>query len=212
MRAIRKDRSFFALIFFEKSHILRSNYQSVNMLLEQFNKGNEQAFKKLFDTFFGSSCTFVKRYIPDHEGVEDVVQETFINLWEKRGIYTDMVYFKAYLYKSLYNNALFYLRQHQVSEDVDPGLEDDTESALNAIIEEEVHREIIVAIDKLPSERRRVVELSMAGCSQEEIAEKLEISVNTVKTQKRKAFAFLREELQHLFVFSWFYGILDAIG
>lgn len=132
--------------------------------------------------------------------VEDVVQETFINLWEKRGIYSDMVYFKAYLYKSLYNNALFYLRQHKVSEDVDPGIEDDTESALNAIIEEEVHREIIAAIDKLPPERRRVVELSMVGYSQEEIAEKLNISVNTVKTQKRKAYAFLREELQHLFV------------
>ena len=147
------------------------------MLLYQFNKGDERAFKKLFDDFFKSSCAFVKRYIPDHGAVEDVVQETFINLWEKRGIYTDMVYFKAYLYKSLYNNALFYLRQHKISEDVDPG------------------------IDRLPSERRRIVELSMAGHTQEEIAEKLKISVNTVKTQKRKAFAFLRAELQHLFVF-----------
>ena len=42
----------------------------------------------------------------------------------------------------------------------------------------------------------------MMGFSQEEIADKLEISVNTIKTQKRKAYAFLREELQHLFVFS----------
>ena len=168
--------------------------------MHQFNRGDERAFKKLFDSFFGASCAFVKHYIPEHEAVEDVVQETFINLWEKRGIYSDMVYFKAYLYKSLYNNALFYLRQHKVSEDVDPGIEDDTESALNAIIEEEVHREIIAAIDKLPPERRRVVELSMVGYSQEEIAEKLNISVNTVKTQKRKAYAFLREELQHLFV------------
>ena len=85
------------------------------MLLYQFNKGDERAFKKLFDSFFGASCAFVKHYIPEHEAVEDVVQETFINLWEKRGIYSDMVYFKAYLYKSLYNNALFYLRQHKCS-------------------------------------------------------------------------------------------------
>ena len=40
----------------------------------------------------------------------------------------------------------------------------------------------------------------MAGFSQEEIAEKMAISVNTVKTQKRKAYAFLREELKHLFI------------
>ena len=49
------------------------------MLLYQFNKGDERAFKKLFDDFFKSSCAFVKRYIPDHGAVEDVVQETFIN-------------------------------------------------------------------------------------------------------------------------------------
>ena len=173
----------------------------MNILLYQFNKGDERAFKKLFDSFFGASCTFVRHYISEHEAVEDVVQETFINLWEKRGTCTDIVYFKAYLYKSLRNNALFYLRQHRMTEEVDLYLEDDTESALNLMIEEEVHREIFAAINKLPKERRRVVELSMSGCSQEEIAEKMGISVNTVKTQKRKAYTFLREELQHLFVF-----------
>ena len=146
----------------------------------QFNKGDERAFKKLFDDFFKSSCAFVKRYIPDHGAVEDVVQETFINLWEKRGIYTDMVYFKAYLYKSLYNNALFYLRQHKISEDVDPGIEDNTETALAAIIEEEVHREIIAAIDRLPSERRRIVELSMAGHTQEENVVALPLTIGLI--------------------------------
>ena len=163
----------------------------MDILLHQFNRGDERAFKKLFDSFFGASCAFVKHYIPEHEAVEDVVQETFINLWEKRGICTDMVYFKAYLYKSLRNNALFYLRQHRVNEEVDPRLEDNTESVLNVII---------AAISKLPKERRRVVELSMAGFSQEEIAEKMAISVNTVKNKKRKAYAFLREELKHLFI------------
>lgn len=87
-----------------------------------------------------------------------------------------------------------------MNEEVDPRLEDNTESVLNVMIEEEDHREVIAAISKLPKERRRVVELSMAGFSQEEIAEKMAISVNTVKTQKRKAYAFLREELKHLFI------------
>ena len=168
----------------------------MDILLHQFNRGDERAFKKLFDSFFGASCAFVKHYIPEHEAVEDVVQETFINLWEKRGICTDMVYFKAYLYKSLRNNALFYLRQHRVNEEVDPRLEDNTESVLNVMIEEEVHREIIAAISKLPKERRRVVELSMAGFSQEEIAEKMAISVNTVKTIKLRAYRVLRERLK----------------
>ena len=169
------------------------------MILYQLNRGDEKAFKELFDCFFKPACAFVKRYIQEHEAVEDVVQETFIHIWEKRGIYTDMVYFKAYLFKALRNNALFYLRQYSINEDVTPAIEDKTESVLNAIIEEEVHREIIRAIEKLPTMRRRIVQMSMSGCSQEEIAEKLQISVNTVKTQKRKAYAFLREELKDLF-------------
>ena len=93
------------------------------------------------------------------------------------------------------------MRQHTVNEDINPAIEDGSESVLNAIIEEEVHREIIAAIEKLPQERRRIVQLSMEGYSQEEIAEELQVSVNTVKTQKRKAYAFLRAELKNLFVF-----------
>ena len=112
-----------------------------------------------------------------------------------------MIYFKAYLFKALRNNALYYLRQYQENEEVDPSIEDNSDNILNAIIEEEVHREIIRAIDKLPTERRRIVEMSMGGCSQEEIAEKLHVSINTIKTQKRKAYAFLREELKNLFIF-----------
>lgn len=207
MEICREDRGdlkgspFFCIDILEKSHNLHANYMVYQMLLYQFNKGDERAFKKLFDNFFAPSCTFVKRYIQEHEAVEDVVQETFIHIWEKRGIYTDMVYFKAYLFKALRNNALYYLRQHRESEDVNPAMEDDSDSVLNALIEEEVHREIISAIDKLPTERRRIVEMSMGGCSQEEIAEKMHVSVNTIKTQKRKAYAFLREELKNLFVF-----------
>lgn len=189
------------LIVVEKKYNLPRKIFRVQILIQQLNKSDEKAFHKLFESFFKSSCAFVSRYIHEHEAVEDVVQETFINIWEKRGIYTDIVYFKAYLFKALRNNALFYLRQHTTSEDINPTIEDDSEGVLNAIIEEEVHREIIAAIEKLPQERRRIVQLSMEGYSQEEIAEELQISVNTVKTQKRKAYAFLREELKNLFVF-----------
>lgn len=189
------------LIVVEKKYNLPRKIFRVQILIQQLNKSDEKAFHKLFESFFKLSCAFVSRYIHEHEAVEDVVQETFINIWEKRGIYTDIVYFKAYLFKALRNNALFYLRQHTTSEDINPTIEDDSEGVLNAIIEEEVHREIIAAIEKLPQERRRIVQLSMEGYSQEEIAEELQISVNTVKTQKRKAYAFLREELKNLFVF-----------
>lgn len=172
-------------------------------LLSRFNAGSERAFKEMFDDFFAASCSFVARYISDVPAVEDVVQETFIHIWEKRGMFTDWVYFKAYLYKALYNNALYYLRGLRVMENVGTGVEDNTGNVLEAIITEEVRREIIAAISKLPTERRKIIEMTLAGNSQEEIARELEISLNTVKSQKRKAYAFLREELKNLFVLFW---------
>lgn len=172
-------------------------------LLSRFNAGSERAFKEMFDDFFPAACSFVARYIPEVATVEDVVQETFIHIWEKRGMFTDWVYFKAYLYRALYNNALYYLRGHRVTEEVGTGVEDDTGNVLDAIITEEVRREIIAAISKLPTERGKIIEMTLAGNSQEEIARELGISVNTVKSQKRKAYAFLREELKNLFALFW---------
>lgn len=169
-------------------------------MLTLFNRGDHDAFKAIFEQFFHSSCAFVNRYVESPEACEDIVQDTFINIWNKRGIFQDTLYFKAYLYKSLRNNAVYYLRGKKPGEDIDPKLHDDEYNVLQDMIIEEVHREIIAAIQKLPTQRRRIVELAMEGLSQEEIAEAMKISVNTVKTQKRKAFAALRVELNDLFV------------
>lgn len=173
-------------------------------ILQQFNGGSEKAFKVLFEHFFKRSCAFVSRYISG-EAVEDVVQETFINIWEKRGVCFDMVYFKAYLYKSLYNNSLFYLRRMKLEEEIDPGMKDETDGIFNAMIAEEVHATIIEAIDKLPQQRKKIIELSMSDFSQDEIAGMLSVSINTVKTQKKKAYAFLRGELKELFILFLFF-------
>lgn len=183
---------------------MEENYEE---LLKRFNEGSDRAFKKLYDSCFGAACSFVARYVSDTFSVEDIVQDTFINVWEKRGTFTDIVHFKAYLYKSLRNNTLLLLRGNRPSEELSDSMEDDTDNVLQAIMTEEVHREIIAAIKKLPEERRKIIELTMLGNSQEEVARKLKISVNTVKSQKRIAYAFLREELKNLF--SLFFVLLN---
>lgn len=171
----------------------------MEIILQQFNKGDEKAFKTLFDMFFKSSCAFVNKYVYEVDTVQDIVQETFIKIWEQRGKYPDIVYFKSYLYKSLRNNSLYHLRDNKKAEDISTALKDESEDLFKALITEEVHREIIQAIEKLPTERRKIIELSMRGLTHDEIAEDLNISVNTIKTQKRLAYDFLRKELKNLF-------------
>ena len=91
--------------------------ESYEDLLRNFNAGSERAFKKLYDSHFGAACSFVAQYVADTFTVEDIVQETFIHIWEKRGTYADFVHFKAYLYKSLRNNTLLFLRDSRPSEE-----------------------------------------------------------------------------------------------
>lgn len=171
----------------------------IDLVLSRFNSGDEEAFRSIFQRFYQSSCSFVNNYVNNSAAAKDIVQNTFINLWNKRGIYSDIVYFKAYLYKSLRNNAVQYLQRQKPQTELDRSLRNDSDDVLHNIVVEEVHREIIQAIERLPQQRRRIVEMTLAGLSQDEIADQMNISTNTVKTQKRKAYAFMRSELKDLF-------------
>ena len=74
------------------------------------------------------------------------------------------------------------------------------------LIEEEYYRQIFVALNSLPEQRRVIVEMTMAGKTNEEIAEALQVSVNPVKTLKKKAYVYLREKLSReswMFLFTF---------
>lgn len=169
-------------------------------LVRNLNEGDKTAFKKLFNKFFHSSCAFVNKYIAEKGAVEDVVQDTFINLWDKRKIFSGGLHFKSYLYKSLRNNSLYYLRQNKSNEEIPVDIKEENTDFLKSIIEEEISREITEAINNLPEQRKKIIELSLQGFKNEEISEELQISINTVKTQKRKAYAQLRENLENVFI------------
>lgn len=197
------------ILFSEKVNNLALSklYGRMDNVLSQFNAGDERAFQVLFYRFFKHASLFVKRFISDHDAIEDVVQETFIGIWEHRGACEDMLSFRAYLYKALRNNALYYLRKHHKEDEIDPALIDENGDFFAAIISGEVHREILNCVGKLSTERKKIIELTLQGHSQDEIATLLKISVNTVKTQKRHAYAFLRSELKNLFIlFLLFYS------
>lgn len=81
------------------------------------------------------------------------------------------------------------------------------ESLGNAVVEEEVHRVVMEEIDGLPQEQRRVILLHLEGKNNIEIAEVMEVSVNTVKTHKARARQQLKTKLQDLFVITFILGL-----
>ena len=175
--------------------------KSEDVLIKKFRAGNGVIFKEIFDRYYLPVKSYGFQYIEDDEIVEDFVQDAFLKVWEKRADFY-VAAIKSFLYMSVRNACLDYLRHQKVQRRNEPELilwltEEGEEEF---ILEEEVHAMVYDAIKDLSERSRRVVILTMEGLSNPEIAKELGVSVNTVKTQKRKAYAFLREELKHLFI------------
>ena len=160
----------------------------------------EQFFHNLFVEYYPSLCSFALRYVGDGEVVEDLVQEVFIAVWEGNRLFSDYRELTNYLYRACYNNTLLYIRNNQLHHSLldafskEHGEED--EDAIYALtLKEEAIRRLYCHIEELPREQRRIILLRIEGHSWEEIADRLGVSINTVKTQKSRSYKFLRERL-----------------
>ena len=134
----------------------------------------------------------------ENEVAEDIVQELFSVLWERRPLFGSISQFSTYLYNTVHNSALNHLRHQNVQNNYRQSivdhlqefmLVDDTSDIFN---KEEIYRQLFAAIDELPPRQREVFLLCMEGRKNKEIAEQLDISAETVKVQKRRAIAQLR--------------------
>ena len=142
---------------------------------------------------------------------EDIVQEVFIAIWESDKKYNSYHGFRAFLYDSVKNRCLNYLKHQEVERRHAEILlqEQDEEDEDYRLMREEMYRALHQAVDELPERCRQVFKLHLQGKKNEEIAQMLELSVETVKTQKKKAMYFLRERLGRLYYLLIILNIID---
>ena len=153
-------------------------------------------FKEFFEELYPSLCIFANRYLRDKEISADIVQEAFVYVWSKRDYICDASACKLYLYKHIKNRCLNFLRDSKRRQEI---LKEQLESEdfyKDSLIEQETYEIIYHAIKDLSRQNQQVIELSLDGLSNKEIAEKLEITINTVKTIKQRAFKALRKVLK----------------
>jgi RNA polymerase sigma-70 factor (ECF subfamily) len=170
-----------------------------------FREGDQHSFEKLYHAFFTSGRRFILTFISDRDTADEILQEVFIQIWEKREIFQNEAHFKAYFYKSLRNNTVKRLTRSKpvleiesASGEIDSSLKRESEDLFLKITQIEFNREISRAVSLLPLKRRQIILLSMSGMSADQIAGALNITVNTVKSQKTKAYNTLREELKDI--------------
>jgi RNA polymerase sigma-70 factor (family 1) len=168
-----------------------------NQTLHNFQLGNENAFRKIFDYYYPSLFLFAKKLTGSHEEGEDIAVKTFQKLFNLREKFNTGDNIKAFLYISVRNNCLNYLKSRQRShEDINlfaEKMEDDTLLYFEYQGRKELIKAIRAAIDNLPEECCKIFKLLYyEEMTPAEIAQMLRISVFTVYTQKRRAIESLR--------------------
>lgn len=164
---------------------------------------DEQAFMEtLFKSFFPLVCKTIYRLVLDTATAEDLAQEVFIRIWNRRSALQD-VYFKAYLHRAAINMALDHLDKHKrqgkhlsIEENVIqlPASSGSAESSHHL---KQTSAHIQQAIDRLPEKCREIFILSrFEEMTYREIAATLNISVKTVENQMITALKKLRVSLQ----------------
>lgn len=163
-----------------------------------------QTFNDCFRRYYRTLCYFALRYVGDAEKAEDIVQEVFIRLLEGEMTFGDEEHLKRYLYKAVRNACLNQIKLTGIRSDILEKIQEDQETEapdfFHGIVRAEIYRQIMEAVDQLPVECGKVFRLAYVdGIENEKIAEQLNLSINTVKSQKNKAKIQLREKLQGLY-------------
>jgi len=177
-----------------------------NKHIEQLIAGNEPAFKMIYDFYSEKVYRLAFRFLKDKAQSEEIVQETFINLWLSRDKLDMNGNLWLYLFVIAKRLSLNALRQICRSTDLSEALLINTFQIQNTTEEEIIVRDLgryaDTLIDKLPKQQKIVFKLSrIEGLSYKEIAQQQNISPNTVKNHMVEALKTLRAHLNYAHIF-----------
>ncbi|OFY41795.1 MAG: hypothetical protein A2X18_10680 [Bacteroidetes bacterium GWF2_40_14] len=181
-----------------------------NNWLENLAKGDRDAFRSLFENYYSSLVFFAEYYVRDQEKAKDIVQELFLRLSDQKDIFDSVTNLKSYLYTTVKNSCIKLLKHEKVKDRYSSyvlttlTVED---KFWNKVLEEEAYRILYKSIDKLPPQTKAVYQLSMSGFKNQEIADKLGISLETVKTHKQIGKKYLQKYMKDLFFILSFFNI-----
>ena len=154
----------------------------------------------IFDKYYKGMCYFAYTLTGDMALAEDLAQEAFVAYYRKKqDIAPNESTIKSYLYSSVKNSVLNWVRHNKVQEKywARTGFDERDDIDLNhSLIETEVITEIYRIVTELPDACQAIFKLSyLEGFSNQEISEQLNLSVNTIKTQKRRGLKYVQSKL-----------------
>ena len=163
--------------------------------------GNVVVFETLFRDYYERLCNYANTMLNDMDEAEEMVQHTFLTVWENRenmAIHTSV---KSYLYRAVHNGCLNKLKHNKVRQKHDEYYKQQSENAFEngaqELLGNELEKQINDAINTLPPQCKTVFVLSrFENMTYAEIAEQLGISIKTVDKHMVKALKIMRGHLK----------------
>ncbi len=167
-------------------------------IIQKLQTGDELGLRQMFDMYYSPLCVFALNYIDSFDQVEDLVQDVFINFWEKKRIEQLQGSLKSYLFTAVKNNALAYIRKNKkfriekLDDEFDVLMEDSFDKEDLELQKQKLYKELTI----LSKQSRLVFEaIIFQNMKYKEVAKELGVSLNTVKTHFSRALKQLRSSL-----------------
>jgi RNA polymerase sigma-70 factor (family 1) len=155
----------------------------------------------LFKKYYAPLVAYACKFVADSDIAREIVQDFFARLLEKKDSISIDSSIKSYLYRSVYNCCINYIKQRAIQDkhikniEFERSIEDNLENEINTI---ELQHKIFLIIEKMPAQCKKIFMMNrMQGYKNEEIAAELKLSKRTVETQISKAIKILRNNLKN---------------
>lgn len=166
-------------------------------------------FEEVYLTYFSRMKNFALEYVLSEQDAENIVQDVFMELWEKKEILSVQINLIAYLFTAIKNRCIDFIRHTILVRDVADKLQEEHLLTLkmkfysleafdnNILSDNNIEAIISKAINALPEKCREIfIKSKIEGKKQKEIAAELNISINTIETQMGIAYKKLKIELK----------------
>jgi RNA polymerase sigma-70 factor (ECF subfamily) len=160
--------------------------------------GEKQAYRELFERYAPRIYKFSLSYLKNEADAEELVQDVFLKIWDKRVTLDLSKNIKAFIFKMAVNSIYDFMRrkniEHAFQDFTRTGEKTHGESTWDTVIWEEMLSNLDELVKQMPEQRRRIFQMSREeGLSNDEIAKELNLSKRTVENQLYRAIAFLKK-------------------
>jgi len=176
------------------------DFSKDDILLEQLKKGNEKAYKHLYDAFYKDLVIYCLNLTHNLEQAKDIVQNTLINFWTRREHLNITISLKSYLYRSVFNNFSTQFKKKKKEEETLIKLKNEALFSVieaNEDLENEKMKLLESCIDQLPKKCKKVFLMhKKQGYKYREIAAELNISEKAVEKNISRAIRRIKDAIQ----------------